>query len=69
MYGPKQRYHDPFVGKTIPKYYQCSHTHVSGRRCKQMVTTAKTSCKACFPVQGDYCRQCMEMAEAFGIKL
>jgi len=68
MYGPKPQKHvDPLAERTIPRYYQCSHTHVSGRHCKRVVTTPKAFCEQCKPVQADYCAECMSMLKAFGL--
>lgn len=69
MYGPRQKYVDPFKS-LIPKWYQCNHTLVSGRHCTQTVTTAKSACKACQPINGSerYCEECFSMLRAFGLK-
>jgi hypothetical protein len=69
MYGPKQRYVNRFEGKTIPKYYQCSHTHVSGRRCNRRTIHQKKPCDLCAPVNNtEYCAECHSMLKAFGMK-
>lgn len=69
MYGPKQRYRDP-LEKAIPKHYQCSHTHVSGRHCTNRTPSPKSPCEMCVPVNGSaqYCRECFAMLRSFGLR-
>lgn len=53
----------------IPKWYQCAHRHVSGRRCKRTVLRAGTRCALCQPANGspDKCEECFSMMRAFGL--
>jgi hypothetical protein len=67
MYGPKPQKHVSPLDKAIPTWYQCSHTHVSGRRCKRRVASLKTACLECQPVKGDYCTECISMLKAFDV--
>jgi len=53
-----------------PKWYQCSHRHVSGRRCKRTALKQGGRCQMCLPVNGspDKCPECFAMMRAFGLK-
>lgn len=68
MYGPRQKHVDPFA--KIPKWYQCSHTHVSGRHCTRRVIKSGTACEQCKPAFGSnrFCVECQQMLRAFEMK-
>ena len=69
MYGPRPQKHVDPSDKTIPVYYQCSHTHVSGRRCNRRTIHFKSPCAGCVPVNGSasFCAECFGMLKAFGM--